>query len=386
VECYFDVQDLSLNKKGEELCGDKVKRLTSDDRVIVVLSDGLGSGVKANILATLTSEIIITMLNADVSLENVIETVIGTLPICKVRNIAYATFTILQIDKRTGAFKVINCDNPPIFLLKRGRVSQPETQTVTILGKTITVIEGTLSQGDFLGAITDGVLYAGMGVALNYGWGWQSIAKHLEGLFVTRSRTARGIVQDVITKTHSLYNGEIGDDATCVGVYVRERRGLMIFTGPPLEPSSDTQHAEELLNFEGRRVVCGGTTGSIVAEYLGETIDTDIATLRREVPPIGLLRGIDLLTEGIITMSKALEYLRESDGDERKLPKDRNGAQLLATEILKADFIHLLVGQRINEFYQNPLLPKTISIRKNLVRELEATMRDLHKEVAVEYC
>ncbi|MGD1714454.1 SpoIIE family protein phosphatase [Dapis sp. BLCC M172] len=387
MENFLDIYNLSLNKKGEELCGDQVKFRKAENKNIVVLSDGLGSGVKANILATLTTEILINMLNTeDISLEEVIETVIGTLPICQVRKIAYATFTVIQINPKNNKFLVINFDNPPVFYLKKGKLIKLEARTEKILDKKITFSQGKLEKGDFLGAISDGVLYAGLGVSLNFGWGWDNIAKHIEGLFINHTHTARNIVQNVIKKTHNLYGGKIGDDASFVGIYVRKRNPVMIFTGPPLDENRDFEYVEKLLDFRGRRVVCGGTTGNIVASFLGETIEMDVTTMTKEMPPIGKLSGIDLVTEGILTISKCTEILQKCHCDIGRLPSDKNGAVMLAKEILEADSILFLVGQKINEFYQNPLLPKNISIRRNLIEDLVQYLREKQKEANIEYC
>ncbi len=386
VDNFLDIYESSLNKKGEELCGDKVKFLKTDKSAIVVLSDGLGSGVKANILASLTTEILITMLNAELPLEEVLKTVIGTLPICQVRKIAYSTFTIIRVNCETNQFTVINFDNPPFLYFHQGKTIKLAVKTEEILDRKIAIAHGTLERGDFLGAISDGVLYAGMGVTLNFGWGWDNIAQHIEGVLERRSQTARTIVQEVLRKTYSLYQGEVGDDATFVGIYVRKRNPLIIFTGPPLDKEKDELYIERVLNFEGRKVVCGGTTGNIVANYLGETIEMDLSTIRKELPPIGNLSCIDLVTEGILTISKATEYIRNCGGDISKLRFDNNGAYLLAREILQADSILFLVGQSINEFYQNPLLPKNISIRRSLIEELVQYLRSKQKEVEIEYC
>jgi hypothetical protein len=383
---FLDIYESSLNKKGEELCGDKVKFLRTDKKATIILSDGLGSGVKANILATLTTEILITMLDADISLEEVLKTVIATLPICKVRKIAYSTFTIIQVNCETNHFTVINFDNPPPLYFHLGKITRLDVKIEKILDRTISVTEGYLDRGDFLGAISDGVLYAGMGVTLNFGWGWDHVAEYIENILANRSHTANTIVREVIRKTHSLYQGEIGDDATFVGIYVRKRNPLIIFTGPPLDQEKDAIYAERLLNFKGRKVICGGTTGNIIANYLGEIIEIDLSTIRKELPPIGMLSYIDLVTEGILTISKATEYVRNCDCDLNQLRFDNNGAYLLAKEILQADSILFLVGQSINEFYQNPLLPKNISIRRNLIEELVQFLRSKQKEVVVEYC
>jgi len=386
MEQFLDIHEASLNKHGETLCGDKVKVLRTPEKSILVLSDGLGSGVKANILATLTSEIIVTMLASDVRLEEVIRSVVVTLPTCRVRNIAYATFTVLRIDHRDHTFQIINFDNPLTLFFRKGRLERPEREEVEILGRKVHTFGGQLALGDFLGLMSDGVLYAGMGTALNFGWGWDNIAKHMEGRFRTRYGSARDVVRDVIGQTSALYAGTPGDDATFIGVYVREKKSMMVFTGPPTEQDRDDEYARRLLDFDGVKVVCGGTTASIVSTSLGEPIETDISTIRQDVPPIGYLTGVDLVTEGILTLSRTLDYLRQSEGNLGAIPTDRNGAVMLAKQLLRADHIHFLVGQKINAFYQNPLLPKALSIRVHLVKEIADFLTSLRKEVTLEYC
>ncbi|MFN8420265.1 MAG: SpoIIE family protein phosphatase [Anaerolineae bacterium] len=383
---FLDIYDQSLNKTGEELCGDTAKVVKTDDKTIVVLSDGMGSGVKASILSTLTTEIIVTMTRADVPLPEVIATVIGTLPVCKVRKVAYATFTIVEIDHTTNQFQIINFDNPPILYFQRGKLSHPKSKVTDILGKRVNMCEGQLAKGDFIGLLSDGVLHAGLGTSWNFGWGWDNVADHMEGLFTRALRGAKPVVRDVIGKTLKLYGANVGDDATFVGIFARERHSLIVFTGPPLDDDSDDLYIQRLLDYDGRKVVCGGTTGNIVANYLSQTLETDISTMRRDVPPIGKIMGIDLVTEGIVTMSRALEYMKDCGGEVGLLPQDNNGAILLARELLTADAIFFLVGQKINEFYQNPLLPKNLSIRKNLVEEIAQFLRTCKKETRIEYC
>lgn len=385
MDYYLDIYSASVNKTGEELCGDKVTVGKTDRKTIVVLSDGLGSGVKANILATLTAEIIVTMLRADIPLNEVISTVIGTLPICKVRHIAYSTFTAVEIDHATNHFRIMNFDNPSAFYLHNSKNSALVETEEIILDRKIRVSEGVLMPGDFLGIISDGVLHAGLGTTWNFGWGRENVSKYLESLFIYSNHTAKSLVQGLVTRTQALYGQNVGDDATCIGIYTRQSHPLMIFTGPPLDDKLDDACAERLLAFTGRRVVCGGTTGNIVATYLGEVIDTDLRTLTREVPPIGQLNGIDLLTEGIITLSHALDYLRDCHGEEAALPAQTNGAVLLSRELLRADSIFFLVGQRINEFYQSPLLPGNLSLRRKLIEEMARFLLDLHKDVKIEY-
>lgn len=383
---FFDVSHLSLNRAGEELCGDQVKILRTPRRTIVVLSDGLGSGVKANILARMTAEIIVSMIRAEAPLEDVIETVLGTLPVCKVRQIAYATFLVVEIQNNSGAFRVVNFDTPPPLFIKKARRASLEVRSQTVHGKQLQLSEGVLERGDFLGLMSDGVIYAGMGALYNFGWGREQITEHLEGALRLRAWSADAVTSGIIGKTRDCYGGNAGDDATFVGILARRAQRLMVFTGPPLDRASDEQCVERLLAFAGRKIVCGGTTANIVGEHLGEIVDTDLSTVREEVPPIGYLTEIDLVTEGILTLAATLKLLRDRSGNARQLPRDRNGAVLLARELLQADSIFFLAGEQVNPYYQNPLLPRSVSIRRSVVDQLVEVLRANHKEVAVEWC
>ncbi len=383
---FVDISELSLRKHGESLCGDQVKTAQTEDRTIVVLSDGLGSGVKASILATLTTEIIIRMLKADVGLADVVATVIGTLPVCKVRKIAYSTFAVMEILHADGTFKIMNFDSPPAMLFRQGRLMRPERHTTRIQDRDIHVWQGRLEQGDFVCLLSDGVLHAGLGVKMNFGWGWDNVAQHIEQRLGAGPRCAWEVAHHVLAETHALYGGQPGDDASIVAVLLRRQNRLNVLTGPPLDRAVEPALVDRFLQSEGRKVVCGGTTGNIVARHLGQEVRVEMGTVTSDVPPIGHLDGVDLLTEGIITMSAMLALLEGCDFDPARLSAGRNGAVLLAREILEADVIHFVVGQSINEFYQNPEFSKHISIRKNLIRDIVFALNQHGKAVTVEYC
>lgn len=386
MNVFFDIHHRSLNKHGEELCGDHVKIVRSPDKIRIVLSDGLGSGVKANILATLTSEIIATMLREGIALEDVLETIIGTLPICQVRQIAYATFTIIEIDRKSLAFTVMNFDNPPLFFFRRGEIVNLEKRTEQILGRDIAIWDGVMERGDFVAMISDGVWYAGLGRTYNFGWGWEQIAAFMSRLLQQPTATAQTVVDGIIRQTTHLYEGEPGDDATLVGLYLRRSKSAIVFTGPPVDKAHDRACVDRVMQFEGRKIICGGTTGNLVARQLGAEIDTVVDSMRKDIPPIAVCPGVDLMTEGILTLAKATEILARADGDLNALPEDPNGAVLLALELLVADEIRFIVGRQINPFYQNPLLPSSVSIRVNLIDKLANLLRSFQKEVIIEYC
>ena len=384
MRLFADVFCNGLNKSGEELCGDQWRVLRTEEKTYIVLSDGLGSGVKANILANLTTSIIITMLKEEIALSDVIETVIETLPTCQVRKIAYATFTIISINNQTMAFEVINFDNPdPIFIRNNQRFDLKCTSEV-IHGNEIIFCKGQAQQNDYLATISDGVWYAGLGQTHNLGWGRGQIIDYMANTLITnKTLNAEKVVQGVLKQTDLLYGNQPGDDASMAGVFFRPRREAMVFTGPPIDKKDDARIAKQLTNFSGRKIVCGGTTGDIVARYLKKDIVTYQESMKEDIPPYYELEGVDLLTEGVLTLNKAYELMLEVEGDYSYLYTDKDGAMLLALELLVADDITFVVGQAINSFYQNPSLPLSVSIRRNLVEKIVDYLQSLNKNVRI---
>ncbi len=386
MKFLLDVYHQSLNKAGEELCGDQVRVLTAGSKTRVVLCDGLGSGVKANILASLSSEIIINMLREDIPLSEVFETVIATLPVDKRVNLAYATNTIIEVDHSDLSYRIYNFDNPPVLFFREQKVVPLNFREILLVDRDIQFAEGTLKRGDLLFAISDGLIRAGLGGVLNYNWDVEHVAAYIEELLRFLPSEVRLVVEKTVAHTNELYGRKPFDDATMAGLLVRAKYAAMIFTGPPLDPAEDGVLAQRVLNFEGTRIVCGGTTGKIVAGQNGESVSIDPDTARLEVPPMGTLKGIDIVTEGIFTLTAVLEWLEVTQGNVNLLPKkDKSGAVQITTALLDADEITLLVGLKINPSYQSPDLPQSISIRKNLMEKIADNLTRFGKSVLVEF-
>ena len=281
-QCFVEVSHNSLNKKGEELCGDKVEIFQSDSRSIIVLADGLGSGVKANILATLTSKIAITMLRKGADIEEVVETIAHTLPVCKVRNIAYSTFTVIEIDENLRC-KIFESENPPFFFLRDGEILKPEKKEITILDKTIVLTDVQLLEDDIIYICSDGVIHAGVGQTLNFGWQWEHVANYIKK---KADLNAGFLCQRLINACDDLYEGQPGDDTTIVTVKVRQPVQVLLFTGPPLDPSHDEQLVKKYVGRRGKKVVCGGTAANIVSRELKKEIHTSLDYDDISIPPI----------------------------------------------------------------------------------------------------
>lgn len=388
MSLYFETSWGSLNKKGEELCGDKVETIKTKQNTFLVLADGLGSGVKANILASLTSKIVATMLSSGADVRDVIETMASTLPVCKVRQVAYSTFTFLQVNQ-DGDARIVEFDNPPIVIMRDGKHLEPPTIETEIEGKIIRETNLRLKPGDFCIMFSDGVVHAGVGQLLNLGWQYENVVEYLENSY-QKDATAHSMQSLLLSACNSLYMNEPGDDTTVAVCKVRTPNVAYVMIGPPVDKAEDERLVQELLHFNGTKIVCGGTTSQIVSRISGRELKTVLNYVSPDVPPTGEIEGIDLVTEGVITFGKALDLMRKyesgSVGRDNALNYKSDGAYLLAqTLINKCTGAKFVVGRALNPAHQNPNLPIDLSIKLRLVEDMAECLRRLGKEVEVEY-
>ncbi len=379
---FIDVEWASLSKSGEELCGDNVEVVRTADSLVAVLADGLGSGVKANILSTMTAKIIATMLKNGATLEEVVETVSHTLPVCQKRNLAYSTFTIIQITM-DGRVYVAEYDNPSLFFLRQGKVIPLRWSELELYGRRIKESRFQAMPGDVLVTVSDGVIHAGIGGVLNLGWRWEEVAGYLEKL-VNLNPDAQTLSKWLITACDQLYACQPGDDTTALVFKIRTPRTLTVAVGPPQNKEDDAKIVEMLREEIGTKVVCGGTTGSIVARELGAEIKVNLKDLDPEIPPYGRLRGVDLVTEGIITLSKTLETLKKTEEPTESLTQE-NAVTMLSKFFLESDNIKFLVGKAINPAHQNPDLPLNLALKMQVVKEIAETLEQRGKNVELLY-
>ena len=383
-----DIGFMSVNKFGEQLCGDHVEVIDqSDDSHVVVLADGLGTGVKASILSTLTSTIISTMVANGMSLESCVDTIAATLPICEVRKVAYSTFTIVRtIDNREA--EIIQYDNPKLILLRDGKsFDYPQTET-KIDGKTIYKTKIDLHENDFLVFTSDGAIWAGVGTTMNFGWQREEIVEFLEKM-VRPDFTAKTVSSLLLDECCRLYGGKPGDDTTVCTVKIRRRKSVNLLFGPPRDPKDVNKMMTLFFAKEGKHIVSGGTTSTLAGEFLGKPVETQLDYLDPDIPPIAKIEGVDLATEGVITMSRVLEYANsygEADSIYADWSVKEDGASRIARLLLKeATDVNFFVGTAVNPAHQNPDLPINFNIKMHLVEELSERLKSLGKRVKVSY-
>lgn len=378
----------SINHWGEELCGDHVDVVEQgENSTVIVLADGLGSGVKASILSTLTSKIISTMMAEGLSLEECVSTIAATLPVCSQRGVAYSTFTILHIRDNETA-DIIQYDNPHVVLLRdEVNYDYPKTE-MNIGGKKIIKTTVKLREGDIFVAMSDGCPHAGIGGLYNFGWKREEIIGFLEAL-APGGYTAKNMSTMLVDECNRLYGNKPGDDATACVVRIRRREPMNILFGPPSNRDDADRMMSLFFSKEGKHIICGGTTSSIAAKYLGKPLRASLSFERSDVPPIAEIEGVDLVTEGVITMNKVIEYAKDYLGNNELYEQwnfKKDGASRICRLLFEeATDINFYVGRAINPAHQNPDLPINFSIKMNLVEELSKSLVQMGKRIKVSY-
>lgn len=384
MKFFMEFSTASLNKYGEELCGDTVDFLSEEDGFIAVLSDGLGSGVKANILSTLTSKIAMTMLKEGLPIEEVVDTIIHTLPICSVRKLAYSTFSIIKVNQKGIAY-IVEFDNPSVFFIRQGKLSQIQKHEKVINGRCIYESHFKLEEQDTLIFVSDGVIHAGAGQVLNLGWSWNEVAQYLQSLPI-EEWSAKKITSSLLGVCEDLYIERPGDDTTVATIKAIWPKVAVLFSGPPSNQAKDDEVVEKLLHTQGKKIICGGTAANIVSRVTGRKITTSFDMIDPRIPPIGYIQGIDLVTEGVLTLQGAVEILEKvRDSTDISFLEAKDGASMLAKLLFEeCTHIHMLVGRAINPAHQNPDFPQALSIKLNILHKLEKILVELGKIVQIE--
>jgi hypothetical protein len=378
----------SINHDGEQLCGDHIDIVEqSGDSTVIVLADGMGSGVKASILSTLTSKIISTMMAEGLPLEECVSTIAATLPVCSVRGVAYSTFTIMHIiNSRT--IELIQYDNPHIIYIRDGALFDYPKTEINVGGKTIYKSVIRLKEDDIMIAMSDGCPHAGIGTAYNFGWKREDIADYM--LDMSRGGfTAKVLSTLLIDEVNRLYGGKPGDDATACVIKVRKRVPMNILFGPPSNRDDCDRMMSLFFSKEGKHIICGGTTSSIAAKWLRKPLRPKLDFERSDVPPIAELEGVDLVTEGVITVNKVVEYANDyiqNNDSYEEWGYNRDGASLISRLLFEeATDINFYVGKAVNPAHQNPDLPINFNIKMNLVQELSKALKLMGKRIKVSY-
>ncbi len=387
TNCFIEADYCQKCKSGQNIAGDVFlsTRMNSGKRVVLVLADGLGSGVEACVLASLTARMALEYVTGNIDTERAAEIIMDALPLCPKRKISYSAFSIVDADIH-GTTKIMEQGNPSFIFIRDGEILPVESQNRTEVrwqNRVLSYAELKCTFGDRVVFFSDGISQAGIGLdEYPLGWGRDGVGEFLLGHIrrnpeISASMLSKLLVDEAVRKD----NGRAGDDITCAVVYYRNPRQLLVLTGPPYDMSRDREYGMLAEKHVGSIAVCGGTTSNIVARELDRSVTMNLHDIDYEIPTTSDIEGIDLVTEGCLTLSKTAELLESG-----MLPGRRNGATRLYDLLLQSDIIRFVVGTRINEAHHNPQLPVELEIRRNVVKKIVRLLEEKHlKETSIEY-
>lgn len=388
---YIEVNCQQRNHDGERICGDVFlnRFIKEEDRVIAVLSDGMGHGVKANILATLTSTMALNFTREHKEVDRIADLIMNTLPVCSERKISYSTFTIVDIES-SGRANILEYDNPGTIILRGNQEFDPLWKKVILetgkhAGKILKTCNFMPEKEDRIIICSDGVSQSGMGSEnLPFGWERDNIAVYAAALVSGESSVSASVLSGkIVTMAHKNDAYKARDDISCAVIYFREPRKLLLCTGPPYEKDKDAELASKVKNYEGKVILCGGTTADIIARELDRKIIDELLFEDPELPPESFLEGIDLVTEGILTLQKVNEILKTY---KNSVKLGKGPADKIVKLLMESDEIHFIIGTRINIAHQDPTLPVELEIRRTVIKRIARLLEEKWlKNISFEY-
>jgi hypothetical protein len=390
ADSFIEVDSCQRAKHGQFISGDVFlsQKVEPQGRMISVLSDGLGSGVKASVLASMTATMALKFTASAMDIHDSAEIIMDTLPICSVRKISYSTFTVVDMAS-TGETRIIEHGNPPFLLIRPNSelsVQKTEVRPKRWEDRVISFSSFDVQREDRIIFFSDGITQAGMGeYRTPLGWGLDSVDKFVrEKIDRYPYISARELSRLLVARAEEVDGLSAKDDITCGVVYFRSPRQLLVMTGAPFNRAHDQDLAKMAERTQGRKVICGGTTANIISRMLNRTIQIDMRQqLHSKVPPSARMDGFDLVTEGTLTLGEVLRLLEEGFAPEEMRS---NAAVRLATMLLDSDIVKFAVGTRINEAHQDPNIPVELDLRRNIVKRIARLLESKHmKRVLIHY-
>jgi len=390
-DIFIDLFCRQMNHHGEMVCGDVFisRRVKEEGRTIAILSDGMGSGIKANVLASLTSSMALNFTLDHKEAIKTSEIIMNTLPICSERQTSYSTFTIIDIEN-DGETTIVEFDNPTCFIMRGKDYFNPGWEKIKIEegkyeGKKIRTCKFKAQKEDRIIFCSDGVIQAGMGRKDHPGgWGFEPYKEFvIKSILYTPNISSAKLANDVVNYAFRLDDEKPVDDTSCAVIYYRLPRKLLFVSGPPFDDENDKVFAKKIEDFSGKKIISGGTTAEIVARELNLAFETAVMQNDPKLPPTSKIEGIDLVTEGIMTLDKVIKILESS---KKEMSLGEGAADQIVKHFLESDQIHIINGTRINIAHQDPNFPVDLEIRRSVLKRIVKILEDKFlKTVTIEY-
>ena len=335
---HFDTVTTQVSKKPAEPSGDVVSTYRDKISTLHVICDGMGSGIKANIAANMCSSRIQELYKSGFTIREIFKKIVSTMQKAKQSDLPYSAFTIIRV-LNDGIGTALTYEMPPSILVSGSYAMVLESRVYNDTNISLTEANFSIKKGEGILTVSDGVTYAGIGNGYRDGWGINEVAKYIQNNLTT-IRKHREFTEFLMEKTKMLWGDKIGDDLTTSFLFCRKGRIVNIFTGAPIDSANDKQSVAKFMACDGLKIVAGATTAKIVARETGKELELNDKSESLIAPPNYMIEGIDLVTEGAITLNQVLNIWNE---DSAKFEKNSPVTDLVSL-LYVADRVNFYLG------------------------------------------
>lgn len=364
-------------------CGDVIKHYRAPHYTLSILCDGLGHGLMANIAAEMCSSRLLEMIKGGFSLREAFTNVVKTMHQIRGKKRTYAVFSVVKI-MNDGKTTILTYEIPAPILIGRKHASVLKQRTMFMETEMIGESNCFLEPGEGILVVSDGVSQSGLGGEFRFGWGIEGVCDYLNSTLMKRHYPEE-LPLEIVKRSIELSNNFPGDDTTALLNYCRRGKVVNIFTGPPVQKENDGKVVNEFRRMSGTSVVCGATTAEIVSKILGREITVQQEFENAITPPHYYIEGIDLVTEGAITLNQVYRLLDE-DEEIFGYPEPETGVDRLGLLLREADRVNFIVGRASNPAHKDITFKQQgIIQRKTIVLHIKEKLEKLGKLVVVNY-
>ncbi len=361
---HTDIFSLQTSKKPGMPFGDVLGFRHNTDATTIILADGLGSGIKANITAQMCVSRLLSLIDHGATLREAFSAIVKTMNSAWGRHEAFSVFSVARI-LSNGYTTVLSYDSPPPLIVSQGIAKVLEDRVYTLEKAVICENIGRLEEGESLLLMSDGVTQAGMGKGAVNGWESKGVASFINKTLKNEQLKGEKLLKLIHNQSRILAGNKQTDDSSLL--LAQNRRGVVVnlLSGTPINKDADYKLVHDFVCTRGIKIICGGTTATIAAREMKQRLVANNDYESPIAPPSYKLKGVNLVTEGIVTLNQLYNLM-----DEENIENGDDSPVFELLELLNnADRINIFTGKSSNAsggnivFKQQGILPRQIILQ-----------------------
>jgi len=381
---HFDVLSQSISKKKNLPCGDVFRIEKNREETLVVLVDGMGSGIKANIFANFyCSKFIELYMGEEFSIRESFKQIVDILHQARGNDSKpYGVISVVRI-LNNGETTILNYEMPnPIYIARNNHATILKGRSFSLSKEIINEINCYIEEDESLLLFSDGITQSGMGNGYIKGWQNEGV-KNFTNRYLLNNKNVKNFLGSLINKSLKISGEKHRDDLTALLIHGRKGKVLNVLTGPPYNKDNDEKVVDNFWKRDGYKAVCGSTTAEIVADKLNKNIKIEENPKNLAAPPRYYIKDINIVTEGAVTLNQVFHII---DENMENYELD-SGVTQLNYFFNMVDKINFIVGRAKNPAHKKNIIFKQRGIlkREKIIPKIAAKLKEKGKVVNIEY-